>query len=228
MGGLLAFYGTSIGKKVVMAITGLIMVGFVVIHMIGNLKLYLPDNGEHLNHYAEYLKEIGEPILLHTQALWMFRIVLLLAVGLHILTAAQLTMMAWKGRDVGYNQRRGGAAVYLADMMRLGGVIIGGFIVYHILHFTTGQAHASFEPGEVYRNVILGFQNPIASAIYIVAMVALGVHLFHGVWSMFQSVGLNNKRWKMTLKTLAAAVAAVVMIGNISFPVSVLAGIVQL
>ncbi len=228
MGGLLAFYGTSIGKKVVMAITGLIMVAFVVVHMIGNLKLYLPDNGAHLNHYAEYLKEIGEPILLHTQALWMFRIVLLLAVGFHILSAAQLTAMAWKGRDVGYNQQRGGAARYLANMMRLGGVVIGAFIVYHILHFTTGQAHGSFEPGAVYSNVILGFQNPIASGVYIVAMVALGVHLFHGVWSMFQTVGLNSKRWKMPLKTLAAVVAAVVMIANISFPVSVLAGIVHL
>lgn len=211
-----------------MALTGFILVAFVFVHMVGNLKLYLPDDGHHLNEYAEYLREIGAPILMHTQALWMFRIVLLAAFGLHILTAFQLWFKANAARSKAYNQKKSAAPMFIGQMMRLGGIVIGGFVVYHILHFTTGTVHPNFEHGAVYANVIKGFQDPVASGIYIAAMVALGLHIFHGGWSLFQTLGLNNRNWKMTWKTLAALVAAIVMVANISFPVAVLAGIVTL
>lgn len=226
MTGVLSVYRTSIGKKVVMAVTGFILTVFVFFHMLGNLKVYA--GAEKLNHYAEWLKlEMGAPILLPMQGLWIARVVLLLALILHIVAASQLTLMAWSGRPVGYKQSKVSPTMYLANMMRLGGVVVLFFIIYHILHFTTGTVLPGFEPSDVYQNLIRGFQFIPASAAYIIALVALGVHIFHGGWSLFQTLGLNNRRYKMMWRTLAALVAAAIMVGNISIPLAVLAGYIK-
>jgi succinate dehydrogenase / fumarate reductase cytochrome b subunit len=226
MVGGLAVYQSSIGKKVLMAITGLIMTGFVFIHMIGNLKIYLPDQGAHLNHYGEYLRELGSPILVHGQALWMFRIVLLTALVVHVLSALQLWGMANAARSNPYDKKKADVAVYLGMMMRLGGIVIGMFIAIHVLHLTVGM-HPQFIHGEVYHNVVTAFQQPVIALLYAVAMIPLGVHIWHGGWSLFQTLGLNNRRWQKFWKTVAALIAILVVVGNISFPLSVLIGFVK-
>jgi succinate dehydrogenase / fumarate reductase cytochrome b subunit len=224
--GGLAVYRSSIGKKAIMAVTGAILVGFVFIHMVGNLKLYIPDGGEHLNHYGEYLRELGVPLLVHGQALWMFRIVLLAAVVLHVLSAFQLWAMANSARGSAYDKKKSDPVVYLGMMMRLGGLAIGLFIIGHILHLTLG-VHPDFVYGDVYHNVVTGFRNPIVAGLYVAAMIPLGVHIWHGGWSLFQTLGLNNRRWQWFWKTIAVLLALAIMVGNISFPTSVLLGLVQ-
>ncbi len=226
MVGGLAVYQSSIGKKVIMAVTGLIMVGFVFIHMIGNLKLYLPDGGEHLDHYGHYLRVLGDPILIEGQALWMFRLVLLTAVVLHVISAFQLWGMANAARSSPYDKKKAAVATQLAMMMRLGGIVIGMFIVIHVLHLTVGL-HPQFQHGEVYHNVVTAFQQPVVALLYAAAMIPLGVHIWHGGWSLFQTLGLNNRRWKEFWKTVAALIAVLIVIGNISMPLSVLIGFVK-
>ncbi len=218
----LALYRTSVGKKVVMALTGLILVGFVVAHMLGNLKVF--TGGEHLNEYAEFLRTVGAPALPYGMALWIARIVLLVSVVLHIVAATQLTLQDRAGRPQRYAYHKKQAATYASLTMRWGGVIILLFVIYHILHFTTGTAHQNYIHGDVYHNVVSGFQVWYVSVIYIIAMVALGAHLYHGVWSMFQTLGLNNQTWNGVLRGIAVLTALAVVIGNIALPVAVLAG----
>lgn len=229
-----AFYRSTIGKKVVMAFTGLILTSFVFFHMVGNLKIYFGKNEEgiyYLDHYAEWLKlEMGAPILMPSWGLWLARIVLLAAISLHIFSAFQLWLRANAARSTGYKEKNL-SPVFLSWMMRLGGIVIGLFIVYHLFHFTitiNGEfLFPGFQPGEVYDNVVAAFSFLPAALVYIVAMIALGLHIFHGGWSLFQTFGLNSKRWKMALRTVAALVAALVMVGNISLPLAVLSGLVH-
>jgi succinate dehydrogenase / fumarate reductase cytochrome b subunit len=215
-----SFLGSSIGRKIVMAITGLVLFGFVLFHMVGNLQVYLGP--EAMNHYAELLRG-----LVHGWALWAFRIVLLAAVLLHIWAATSLTLDNRTARPVGYRTQRWREATYASRTMRWSGVILFFFIVYHLLHFTTGQAHPDFVPGDVYRNFIVGFQSIPASIAYIVAMVLLGLHLKHGVWSMCQTLGLSHPRYNRAARLASWAFAAIVVIGNISFPLAVLAGVLK-
>lgn len=223
-GAAVALWSTSIGKKAVMAVTGFILVGFVILHMVGNLKIYLGP--QHFDAYAAFLREMGEPLLLREQALWMVRLILLAAVVLHAAAAVQLTQMSWKARPIPYSRRDAIAASYAARTMRWGGVILLLFIVYHLLHFTAGRVGfepGEFRPGAVYQNVVAGFRVWYVSAFYIVAQVALGLHLFHGVWSAFQTLGLDAQR-NPFYRHLAAALSVVVVAGNISIPLSVLGG----
>lgn len=215
-------YRSSVGKKVIMATTGLILVGYVFVHMLGNLKIFW--GRETINHYAEWLREMGSPLFLDTQALWIVRIILLIAVGFHVLTAIQLWMMASAARSIPYTQRNPSALAYLGWMMRLGGVAIAFFVVYHILHLTTGGAHHAFQPGDVYHNVVSGFQVPVVSVVYIIALLILGIHMLHGIWSMFQTVGLNNRHYDIVWRSVAVLITAAFLIGNISIPIAVLAG----
>lgn len=225
MTGGLAVYGSSIGKKVLMAVSGIILTGFVFIHMIGNLKVYLPDNGAHLDHYAEFLKTMGDPILIEGQALWMFRIVLLVALVLHVSSALQLWSMSNSARSAPYRKKKSDPVVYVGTMMRLGGLAIGLFIVAHILHLTVGIS-PEFKHGEVYHNVVTSFQKPVVALLYVAAMIPLGIHIWHGGWSLFQTLGLNNRRWKGFWRAMAALVALAVMVGNISIPLTILVGLV--
>jgi succinate dehydrogenase / fumarate reductase, cytochrome b subunit len=214
------FFASSIGKKVVMAVTGLALFGFVIVHMLGNLQVYLGP--EALNHYAEALRNLG-PLL------WAFRAGLLLAVILHIWAAWSLTRMNREARPRGYRERANRASTYASRTMRWSGVTLLLFIVYHLLHFTFGprSVHPQFVPGDVYHNFITGFQNPLVSAFYILAMLALGLHLYHGTWSMLQTVGLSHPRYNGLRQAVAAAVTVMIVAGNLSFPVAVLAGVLR-
>jgi succinate dehydrogenase / fumarate reductase cytochrome b subunit len=215
------FYQSVIGKKTIMAVTGFVLCLFVLGHMIGNLQLFLPDAPQKLRHYAELLHSMGG-------ALWAVRLVLLAAVGLHILMTVQLTLLKWDARPVGYVKKASIASTYAARTMIWSGPIIACFVVYHILQFTTGQAlGAQFIPGDVYHNVVAGFRNPAASIFYMIANILLAIHLYHGVWSMFQSVGVAHPRYTPILKTIAKVYAYAIGIGNVSMPLAVLTGLVK-
>ena len=225
MAWLVDFYRSPVAKKIVMAVTGLILFGFVVGHMLGNAKMYLGESS--FNAYAEGLRSLGEPFLPHGQALWIARLGLLAAVGLHIWSAWQLTLLNRRARPVSYARKETVQATYASRTMRWGGVIILVFIVYHILHLTLGTVHGSFDQGNPYHNVVSGFQNPLVSAFYIVANILLAFHLYHGLWSMFQSLGWNHPSYKNLRRHFATVFALLVTLGNISFPLAVLAGIVR-
>lgn len=213
------FYHSVVGKKVVMAVTGFVLSGFVLGHMIGNLQVY--QGPEKLNHYAEMLQSLGG-------LLWFARFVLLAAAIFHVTAAYQLWRLKNEARPQSYVKKAHIATSYAARTMIWSGPIVGAFLIYHILHFTTGQALGSqFIKGDVYHNVIVGFQNPAASLFYIIANILLAIHLYHGVWSMFQSLGVNHPKYTPKLKTLAKVYGWVVGIGNVSMPLAVLVGLVK-
>ncbi len=212
------FYQTVVGKKVVMAVTGFVLCGFVGGHMLGNLQLF--QGPEKLNHYAHLLQSLGT-------ALWVVRGTLLLTVLLHIWSAYQLWRLKLDARPQAYVKKTAIATSYAARTMIWSGPIIGAFLVYHILHFTTGQALPEFQKGEVYHNVIAGFSNPAAAIFYMVANILLAIHLYHGVWSMFQTLGVNHPQYTPKLKLVAKIYAFAIGIGNVSMPLAVLTGIVK-
>ncbi len=233
---MIELYRSNLFKKFVMAVTGLILFGFVFGHMAGNLKLYLGtyEAGEHqgeyqIDVYAEALRELGSPILPHGYGIWIARLGLLLAVGLHMWSAWQLTLVNYKARPTSYVRETHQKSTYASRTMRWGGVLIALFVVYHLLHFTVGApaVHSQFQAGEVYKNVVSGFSHPLVSLFYIAAQLALGLHLYHGLWSFTQSLGLSGARWNALRHQVAAAFAVVVSAVNISFPLSVLTGLVQ-
>ncbi|MDX1659530.1 MAG: succinate dehydrogenase cytochrome b subunit [Nitriliruptorales bacterium] len=225
---LLELYGTAVGKKYVMAVTGIIGMGYVFAHMIGNLKVYLGP--ESINHYGEWLREsLGYPILPHTMTLWLMRIVLIAALVLHVLAAYQLTTTNWRARSTRYQSQRDYiAADFAARTMRWTGVIVLLFIGYHLADFTWGWevVNPDFERGDVYNNMVASFSNPWVAAWYVAANLALGVHLYHGSWSLFQSLGVNSPRFNPWRRWFAVGFTLVVIVPNISFPVSVLTGII--
>lgn len=221
---VLSFYRSAIGKKTVMALTGIILFGFVVGHLLGNLKLYFGP--EKLNEYGVWLRTLGEPAFPNELLLWIARIILLAAVILHIDAAARLTIMNRRARPNDYAVRREVAASYAARTMRWGGVIVLLFVIYHLLDFTFG-VFPGFEEGNIYRNVVASFSNPWVSAFYVAGNIALGLHLYHGLWSMFQSLGLNHPKFNEWRRHFATAFAVLITAGNVSFPLAVLAGWVQ-
>ncbi|HET7497136.1 MAG TPA: succinate dehydrogenase cytochrome b subunit [Candidatus Eisenbacteria bacterium] len=214
------FAASTIGKKVVMAVTGFILFGFVVAHMIGNLQAYLGP--EALNAYAVWLRE-----LLHGAGLWIARAVLLLSVILHIWSATALTIDNRRARPVGYRRREYDRSTYASRTMVWSGPILLLFIIYHLLHFTFGTVHPSFVEGNVYHNFVAGFQVVPVSIFYIVAMLALGYHLYHGIWSMLQTLGLSHPRYNFLRHGFAGLMTAIVVVGNISFPLAVLTGVIR-
>jgi succinate dehydrogenase / fumarate reductase cytochrome b subunit len=193
--------------------------------MVGNLKLYLGP--EHLNEYAEWLRTMFSPAVPEGALLWLSRIVLLVAVLFHIHSAYALTIMNREARPIDYNGREYVKGTYAARTMRWGGVILLLFVIYHLLHLTTGQAHHNFVPGDVYHNVVSGFRIWWIAAVYILANVALGLHLYHGLWSMFSSLGVTHKRFEPWRRGFASVFAVMITVGNLSFPLSVLLGIVR-
>lgn len=225
MAAALTLYQSSIGKKFVMAVTGFIGYGFVAVHMVGNLKVF--QGREHFNEYAEFLRIVGEPIFPHTSLLWIFRIVLLAAVILHVWSAIELTRMDIAGRPRGYKVKKTRQANFASMTLRYGGVALLLFIIFHLLHFTSGTVHPNFIKGDAYHNVVVGFQNPFMVGLYLVAVAALGMHLFHGVWSMFQTLGLNNKRSDPFWRGLAALSGVGLFLGFATVPIAVAFGMVQ-
>jgi succinate dehydrogenase / fumarate reductase, cytochrome b subunit len=218
-------YDTTVGKKIAMAASGVILILFVIGHMVGNLKVY--QGAESFNHYAEGLRTFGEPFFGRGQLLWLIRIALLAAVLLHILAATQLTLQSRAARRQGYRRFDSLAFSYASRTMVWGGVIILAFVLYHLLHFTFGNAHPDFIPGDAYHNLVVGFRSWPVSAAYILAMLPLGLHLYHGLWSAFQTMGANNPRYNRMRRPLALGIAGVIVLANISFPIAVLAGVVS-
>jgi succinate dehydrogenase / fumarate reductase cytochrome b subunit len=223
-------YSTAVGKKYVMAITGIAMIGFVVAHMVGNLKMYL--GAEDFNHYAEFLKRLLYPIAPEGVVLWIMRGGLLAAVLLHIHAAYSLTQLNRKARPVKYQSARDyQVASFASRTMRWTGVIVLLFIIWHLLDLTLGTvntvgADGEFVKAEVYANVVRSFERVPVSIFYILANLALGTHLFHGVWSLFQSMGWSNPKFNKWRRMIATGIATVVVVGNVSFPIAVLAGVV--
>ncbi|HLO67190.1 MAG TPA: succinate dehydrogenase cytochrome b subunit [Holophaga sp.] len=215
------FLDTSVGKKVVMAVTGIVLFGFVTVHMLGNLQAYM--GREALNHYAVFLHT-----MIHGMGIWVFRGVMLAAVVLHGWAALSLTLANRAARPVGYRAQQLQAATFSSRTMRWTGVFLGLFIVYHLMHLTVGACHPSFDHADPYHNFVTGFQRPLAAAIYVVAQLCLGIHMWHGVWSMTQTLGLSHPRYDKCRKRFAYAMAILVAGVNISFPVAVLAGVIHL
>ncbi|MFJ8849837.1 succinate dehydrogenase [Streptomyces sp. NPDC102437] len=218
-------WDSSLGKKTVMAVSGLIMLLYLVVHMIGNLKIFF-GSGE-FNHYAHWLRTMGEPFLHYEWALWIVRVVLVAAVVLHAVSAYQLSRRDIKARPAKYVHRKP-RATYATRTMRWGGIILALFIVWHILDLTTGTVHSGgFQSGHPYQNVIDTFSTWYGNTIYIVAMLALGLHVQHGFWSAAQTLGAGNATRDRVLKTIANALAAVLTLGFISVPVAVMTGVVS-
>jgi succinate dehydrogenase / fumarate reductase cytochrome b subunit len=213
-----AFFCSTVGRKVVMALTGVVLFGFVISHLAGNLLLY--RGPEAINAYAVGLRHLGG-------LLWVARGILLLSVLGHIWAAVSLTKSNVSARPVAYAKRKDQAATYASRTMVWSGPILALFIVYHLLHFTFGSVHPQFVEGDVYNNVVRGFSVPWVSGFYIVAMLALCLHLYHGAYSMMQSVGANHPQINAKRRTFATVFAIAIAAGNISFPIAVMAGLVK-
>jgi succinate dehydrogenase / fumarate reductase cytochrome b subunit len=225
---LLALWSSVIGKKVVMAVTGAVLILFVIAHMVGNLKIF--SGPEEINAYSRFLREVGWPELGYGQLLWIVRSVLFICVILHITAAVQLTRMNWQARPVGYDSRKNVETTWGAVTMRWGGLLLAVFILFHLFHFTGGMV--GFEPGQfehlmVYQNVVAGFSVWPISLFYIIAMGALCLHLDHGIWSMLQTLGWVTLDNTKSLRTVSRVVALVIFAGFISVPIAVLAGWVR-
>jgi succinate dehydrogenase / fumarate reductase cytochrome b subunit len=226
---LLDLYSTAVGKKYVMAITGIIGIGYVVAHMIGNLKVYLGMvNGEYdIDVYGEFLRDLLVPILPRTIALWILRSVLIVALALHLHAAYSLTVMNRRARPVKYQSKRDYvAADFAARTMRWTGIIVLLFLFFHLADLTWGWFNPDFVRGAPYHNLDESLSRIPVAILYIVANIALGIHLFHGTWSLFQSLGWNNPRFNRWRRGLATAIATIIVVGNCSFPIAVQAGIV--
>ena len=185
MNKILSFWRSTLGKKVVMGVTGLIMIGFVILHMAGNLQVFI--GAEKLNAYGAMLHGPLHEVTL------ILRVVLLASLVLHVVAAVQLTLLDRAARPVGYAKKVAQAATPASMTLRIGGVILLVFIVLHLLHFTTGQLHPDFIEGDVYHNLITGLSQPVIAILYIVAMAAVGLHLYHGAWSSLRSLGRRSR-----------------------------------
>jgi succinate dehydrogenase / fumarate reductase cytochrome b subunit len=213
------FYRATIGKKVVMAVTGIILVGWIVGHVLGNLLVFRGPAA--INEYAALLKS-------NAALLWGMRSVLFVVVVLHITAAVQLVRQESSSRPVGYVKQVPQASTFASRTIRWGGVLLAVFIVYHLLHFTTGTLHPSFSHSDVYGNMLSAFSIPWVAAIYLVAVAALGLHLYHGIWSMFQTLGISHPSMTAFRRRLAIGIAAIVYLGFTAIPVAILFGLLDL
>lgn len=225
---LTQFLRSTIGLKIIMAVSGLALFGFVLGHMAGNLQVFLGP---------EVINEYGEMLQGNLELLWIARLGLLAAVGAHIYSAAVLTLRSKAARPVAYKTRKWNADTYAVRTMRVGGIILFFFIIYHLLHLTVGSVHPDFvhcspDPAggldcDPYHNLVTGLSVWWVAAFYIVAQVFLGMHLAHGVWSLCRTLGLNSPRYDAIVRTGAKAFGALVAVGNISIPLAILTGLVE-
>lgn len=217
MNRVVAFWRSTIGKKVVMGVTGVIGIGFVTVHALGNLLVFRGPAA--MNAYSAFLKSTGE-------LLWLARGVLIVALLLHVLAAYQLTMLSRAARPVGYVKRESQVSPIASGFMRVGGVILLLFVIFHILHFTTGTIRPAgiFSRTDVYSNVIAGFQVWWVALFYIIAMAALGAHLYHGAWSWLRTLGVSSESARPLHRGGAAALAIAVWLAFTSIPLAVWAG----
>src|SRR6266480_2975459 len=220
MAGLRGFYASMVGKKVVMGVTGLIGIGFVVLHSLGNLLVF--RGPEAINSYSHFLKSTGE-------LLWALRVVLIVAVVLHVIAAVQLTRQSRAARPIDYTKRETQVATIASRSMRWGGALLLVFIVFHILHFTTGtiQPAGAFSQQDVYANVVTSFRVWWVALFYVVAMIALGLHLFHGAWSSVRSIGVSSPSPRPLERRVSLLIAVLVWAAFTAVPVAVFSGIVR-
>ncbi len=213
-----AFYRSLVGQKLIMAVTGIILYLFIMAHLLGNLQIF--SGPEKLNAYAAFLKKLGE-------VLWAERAVMLLALVLHLIAAVWVTIANWRARPISYFMRKDVETNYAARTMIVSGPLILLYVIYHLMMFTFLTTGPGYSETDVYRNVVLAFQQPAISAVYIAAMLVLGYHLWHAGWSMLQTLGITwptrpGLRWR-----LFPLLAVVIALGYISIPVAVLAGIIR-
>ena len=224
------FYGTAVGKKWVMGLTGLGLYGFVFAHMVGNLKIYLgkePDGVYEINKYGEALRTLFHPILPNNWALWILRVGLIVMFVLHIHAAATLTVMNRHARPVAYKSSRDYVAANFASRsMRYTGVLILAFLIFHLFDLSWTGTGYHYVRGDVHANFIHSMQRPWVALAYMVGNLALLIHLFHGTWSMFQSMGLNNPRYNSARRAAALGMSLLVGIPNVLFPLLIVTHVV--
>lgn len=227
---------SSATLKVAMAVTGSVFLAYVLVHMVGNLKVFL--GAEQLDDYAAALRTLLVPIVPHESVLWSFRVVLLACLVVHVVAAVMLTRRSRAARGaLNRAPRQPAWRSFTSRTMMVTGVVVGGFLVFHILDLTLGVAagsgflHPEVVDGEVtvfaYDNLVDSFRRPVAAVVYIVANAVLGAHLLHGGWSVVHDLGVTGLRARRWLVAMATAVAVAVVVGNIAIPVAVLAGVVR-
>jgi succinate dehydrogenase / fumarate reductase, cytochrome b subunit len=224
---ILEFYRSDVAKKWVMALSGIVLLGYIAAHMLGNMKVYLGPTS--INEYGESLRDLGGHLVPRTHLLWIMRIGLTAAFAVHIHAAYALTRKNMRARGkVRYDAPREYlAADYASRTMRYSGVIIVLFLAFHLADLTWGSANPSFVRGDPYDNMIASFERLPIAIVYIVANLALGLHILHGVWSLFQSIGANNEVYNRWRRYLAWGFTAVIVLGNLSFPIAVQLGIIS-
>jgi succinate dehydrogenase / fumarate reductase cytochrome b subunit len=219
MNRLARFYRAAIGKKIVMGVTGLIGIGFVIVHMAGNLLAFRGQ--EAINAYAHFLASTGE-------LLWLLRIVLVVSVILHVIAAYQLTMQNRAARPKGYVDRETQVSTWAARTLRWGGVLLLIFIILHILHFTNPgwRPEGVFDKADVYTNIVMSFRIWWITLFYVIAMISLGLHIYHGAWSSVRSIGLAQPKQRPLHRTVALGIALILWLGFTAGPVAVFAGLI--
>jgi succinate dehydrogenase / fumarate reductase cytochrome b subunit len=225
-----SFYSSTIGKKVAMAASGIVLVGFVLGHMAGNLKLFAgidPATGDYkIDDYGRFLRAMGAEVLGHETALWLVRAILLACLVIHAVSGISLARLNRSAKPVGYAKSSYASANAASLTMLYGGLFLLVFVIFHILHFTTGTVHFSgFVEGEVYANVWSAFQSVVTAGFYVVSMALLALHLYHGTWSMFQTLGVDTPRWNGAIRNGAKVVAFAMFVGFSSVPVSIALGL---
>ena len=229
MGLVREFYRSTVGKKVAMAVSGLVLVLFVVGHMAGNLKIFAgidPSTGDYkIDDYGVFLRTMGSEMLGREGVLWIVRVVLLVCVFVHAVSGIQLARLNRRAKPQKYQVSSYRSANAASRTMLYGGLFLIVFITFHILHFTTGTLHFSgFVHGQVYANVYSGFQNALTAGFYVVAMALLALHLYHGTWSMFQTLGVDAPHWNKGIRNAAKVVALAMFLGFSSVPVGIATG----
>ena len=216
---LVALYRSTVGKKVIMGLTGAIMIGFLLTHVAANLLSF--EGPQKINAYSAFLHSTGE-------VLWIARGVLLGSLVLHVVAAVQLTLLDRAARPVEYARRKAQASTLASTTLRWGGLLLLAFIFYHLLHFTVGSVHPSFIEGNPYQNVMTGFQgHPVVVGFYLVAMIGLGLHLYHGGSAMFQSLGLSHPSYDRGRQRLMRLISVLVAVGFAAVPIGVALGVIK-
>jgi succinate dehydrogenase / fumarate reductase cytochrome b subunit len=222
---LSTLFRSLVGLKVTMAVTGLLLIAFVVGHLLGNLKVF--QGPEKFNAYADGLRTVGAPFFGHGQLLWLLRLGLVAATVLHVWAAWRVSHASRAARPQRYRALTLVRTTFAARTLRIGGVALLAYVVYHLLDLTFGTANPAFVPGDAYGNLLESLRRPGVAVAYIAAMVVLGLHLYHGLWSALQTLGLltpPTERWR---RSAAAAFAALIVAGYVSIPLAVLAGVVH-
>ncbi len=228
MSRFIQLYQTTVGKKFIAAVTGIVLFGFVVLHMVGNLKAFLGPNAAgvpDIDVYAKFLRTMGEPLLPYSVALWTVRIILIIALILHLTTVISLATRNTTTRSKAYHQHNYDHATWPARLMLVSGFFLLLFIIFHLLQFTTGTVDVTpIVDGEVYANLYYAFQKWYFALIYLSAMTMLGLHLYHGAWSLFQTLGFDNPDRNRALRMFACVAALIVFLGFSSIPVMFFSG----